>query len=190
MEARSEEKPRTVTHEVSEEPKLSVSVSYSGMKMDFSGQADEVMKSVNDFVSKSVPAFQLARKLVLNFSATELVEKFGEFVRLTPEGPKVWRENQDLSDKELVGLQLVAQRIGYETASLTGIRKDSMSLSEIQEAIALNSKSISSRLSELTKAGYVVRETSGDEARFRITTKGIDWLANTLLKKRGKAQPR
>jgi DNA-binding HxlR family transcriptional regulator len=61
-----------------------------------------------------------------------------------------------------------------------------MSLSEIQSATALNPKSVSSRLSELVKTGYVLRDNTknGIEAvLYRITTLGIHWLNSALSKK-------
>ena len=51
----------------------------------------------------------------MNFSTKDLVDKFKDYVKITPEGPRVWNQERKLSDKELVGLQLVAQRIASET---------------------------------------------------------------------------
>jgi len=65
-----------------------------------------------------------------------------------------------------------------------------MQASEIQSSTSLNPKSASSRLSELVKAGHVVRFTIKDEIGsqtvYRITTTGIHWL-NSIVVKRTRA---
>jgi DNA-binding MarR family transcriptional regulator len=94
--------------------------------------------------------------LSMNFGTRDVIEKFKDYVRITPEGPRVWSQERKFSDKELVGLQLVAQRIASETG---GGVLPSLTLSSLQEATSLNPKSLSSRLSEMSKAGYVSKET-------------------------------
>ena len=116
----------------------------------------------------------------MNFSTRILVEKFKDFVRMTPEGPRVLAEGAKLSDKEIVALQLVAQRIASETSEGSS---QWLSLTTIQEATSLNPKSVSSRLSEMAKAGYVTKQTVDDKSQFRISTIGVDWLSNLLSKK-------
>jgi predicted transcriptional regulator len=87
-----------------------------------------------------------------------------------------------LSDKQFVALQLVASRILKE---LGKSNTDGMSLSQIQFATALNPKSVSSRLSELVKSGFVLRNNTNDglDTLFIITTSGIYWLKQMLSKK-------
>ena len=164
----------------SSETRLSVSVSLGDMKADFSGSPEVVLQSVNSFISKQIPELDLAKRLSMNFSAKDLVDKFRDFVRITPEGPRIWNQERKLSDKELVALQLVAQKISAETRA--GISA-SMTLASLQEATSLNPKSISSRLSEMTKAGYVSRDVIEDKTQFRISTIGIEWLSGLLGKK-------
>src|ERR1700686_2543075 len=94
---------------------LNVIVSLGAAKAEFSGTPEIVLQSVNNFVSKNVPEINLARKLSMNFSTKDVVEKFQDFVRITPEGPRIWTQDGRLSDKEQVGLQLVAQRIAADT---------------------------------------------------------------------------
>ena len=79
-----------------------------------------------------------------------------------------------------MGLQLVAQRIASETKE--GVIP-LMSLASLQETTSLNPKSLSSRLSEMTKAGYVQREINDEKTQFKITTTGIEWLSSLLMKK-------
>jgi DNA-binding MarR family transcriptional regulator len=110
-------------------------------------------------------------------------------VKITPEGPRVIpelgdaREGMKLSDKEMVMLQLVASKIAKD---LGKVQNDGMQLSEIYNATSINPRSVSSRLSELVKAGYVSRENPKDDIDYviyKITTQGIHWL-NSVIRKR------
>ncbi|MDG6999497.1 MAG: hypothetical protein JRN15_10320 [Nitrososphaerota archaeon] len=160
--------------------RLVVTISMGDAKAEFSGSPEVVLQSVNSFILKQMPEIDLARKLSMNFSTKDLIEKFKEYVKITPEGPKIWSQERKFSDKELVGLQLVAQRIASQTRE--GVSQ-LMSLALLQETTSLNPKSLSSRLSEMTKSGYVLRETNDDKTQFKITTTGIEWLSGLLMKK-------
>jgi len=160
--------------------RLVVSVSLGETRAEFSGSPEIVLQSINSFISKTIPEIDLARKLTMNFSAKDLVEKFQNFVRITPEGPRVLSEQAKLSDKEVVGLQLVAQRIASETRSGSS---PWLTLFNLQERTSLVPKTLSSRLSELSKAGYVTKEIVDEKSQFKISTIGIDWLSKLLSKK-------
>ena len=159
---------------------LKVSIEMGDVKTEFSGSPESVLQSVNSFLAKSIPQLNLAQKLSASFSLSDLVDRFQEFIRITPEGPRVWSSDRKYSDKELIALQLVAQRISADSNS--GMSR-SMSLASLQELTSLNPKSLSSRLSELSKSGYVERETSDGGPSFKITTQGIDWLSGVMTKK-------
>lgn len=160
--------------------RLVVTVSLGDAKAEFSGTPEIVLQSMNNFISKSIPEIDLAKKVSMNFSTKDLIEKFKDFVRITPEGPRVLTGLVKLSDKEFVALQLVAQRIASETRVGTS---PWVNLATLQESTSLNPKSLSSRLSELAKVGYVAKETAEEKSQFKITTIGIDWLSTTLTKK-------
>ena len=154
-----------------------MSVNYGDLNVQFTGDASEVLRSVNEFLAKNIPSINLAQNLILNFTIKELIEKFHDYIRLTPEGPRVWLQNRKLSDKEIVALQLVGERIASESS---GPSNRLVTLARMQESTSLSPKSLSSRLSELTKSGHVVRESKGQEKGFRISTQGIEWLSKVL----------
>src|SRR6188472_3131707 len=168
---------------------INVSITIGDVRVEFNGSADSVLTSVISFISKQVPAIDLARKISLNYAATDLVEIYANLIKITPEGPRVIPDLDELgqkkiSDKEMVALQLIASKISKDIGK---IADDSMQASEIQSNTSLNPKSVSSRLSELVKAGHVVRATTkagnGSAVVYRITTSGIHWL-NSILAKR------
>lgn len=170
---------------MSQAENVNVTITVGDVKVEFSGSAEYVSASVMNFLSKQVPSIDLARKILLNYAAQELVETYALFIKITPEGPRVIPDSGNkLSDKDMVALQLVAARIAKELGRL---QDDSMQVSEIHSATALNPKSISSRISEMVKAGHVARDEK-EPSKYRITTAGIHWLNSTIAKKIRPAQ--
>ena len=168
-----------------EAPNLDVSVSLNGVTVQFHGSIENVLSSVTTFISKQVPNFELAGRISLNYSTPELIEQFGSYIKLTPEGPLIdpHTARMKLSDKQIVAIYLVAMKISKELG-----KSDSgkVTVSQIQAATALNPKSISSRLSELVKAGHVLKEVKKDTSQtgsFYINTAGIHWLVLSFDKK-------
>ena len=165
---------------MSSEKTLSLSVSYGDVKVDFSGPPDMVMRSLHEFVSKVVPNFDLARAITANYSLNEIIQMFKDYVRITPEGPRVWAQDKKLSDRDVILLQLVAARASHLSGKAD---TDAMAVSEIQQATGLYPKTISSRLSELTKQASVERIDAEGGGRYRISTVGIHTAQEQLTKK-------
>ena len=156
---------------------VNVIVAVGDVKVQFSGSAESVMASVMSFLSKQVPTMDLAKRISLNYAAQELVEAYSHLIKMTPEGPRVIPDSDvRLSDKDTVALQLVAARIAKD---LGRVQDDAMQVAEMHAATALNPKSISSRISEMVKAGYVARDEK-EPGKYRITTAGIHWLNSTI----------
>ena len=165
---------------MSSERELSVSVSYGDSSVEFSGSPEVVMRSLHEFVSKVIPNMDLARAISVNYSLNDLIQLFKEYVRITPEGPRVWTQDRKLSDRDVIMLQLVAARIASLSAKTAS---DAMGVGEIEAATGLYPKTISSRLSELTKSANVERVESDQGGRYRITTVGTNRLGEQLSKK-------
>ena len=170
---------------------VNVSIAVGDVKVQFNGSANSVITSVINFITKQIPTIDLAKKISLNYAVTELIDTFANLIKITPEGPRVIPNLEELgmkklSDKEIVALQLTASKIAKDIGKVSD---DAMQASEIQSATALNPKSVSSRLSELVKAGYIIRGNTKDGVAatvgYRITTSGIHWLSSNLAK-RGK----
>jgi len=163
---------------MSEPNKINVTITFGLLRTEFSGTPEEVVRLFNQFISQQMPQYDLAQKISVNFSLNDLMLAFSSFIRITPEGARIW--STDLSDKEMIALQLVASKIEYLMNRLTS---PNFSLQEIQGNTGLNSKSISSRISELVKANHVDRETGEKGVTHKITTVGIEWLSQQLKKK-------
>jgi hypothetical protein len=171
---------------------VNVTISIGDIRVQFNGSADSVISSVISFLTKQIPALDLANRISLDYTISELIQSYSDIIKITPEGPRIIPlldgvELRKFSDKQIVALQLVASRIAK---GLGKIEDDKLRMSDLQSTTGLKSKSISSRLSELVKVGYVQRDVVRDGSElpaYRITTAGISWL-NSMLAKRKKIQ--
>jgi hypothetical protein len=171
---------------------VNVVISIGDIRVQFNGSADSVMTSVISFLTKQIPILELANRISLNYTIAELIHSYSDIIKITPEGPRIISildgvEVRKLPDKQTVALQLVASRIAK---GLGKAEDDKLTMSDLQSMTGLKSKSISSRLSELVKLGYVQRDVMGDGGElpgYRITTTGINWL-NYMIAKRKKIQ--
>ena len=168
---------------------INVSIQFGDIKVQFNGEPENVPISVMNFLSKNIPEIDLARRISLNYSVPELINIYSPIIKITPEGPKILPDNVEIqnkkfSDKEIVMLYLLGSKIAFE---LGKISDKSSRISDIQSSTNLNPKSISSRLSELVKAGYVSRSVNKENQLelvvYGITTVGISWLNNIITKK-------
>ncbi len=179
-----------MTYKDSTKPEtIYVSIHFGDIKVQYSGEPENVVSSVMNFLSKNVPELSLAKKISLNYSVSELIDLYSPIIKITPEGPKIIPNNGDIlnkkfSDKEIVMLFLIGSKISFELGKTPD---KSSPIAEIQSSTNLNPKSISSRLSELVKAGYVnrntVKENQLELVVYGITTVGIAWLNNIITKK-------
>jgi DNA-binding transcriptional ArsR family regulator len=92
----------------------------------------------------------------------------------------LWIEDKRLSDRDVILLQLVASKASRLTGKGTS---DAMGVTEIQAATGLYPKTISSRLSELSKTAQVERVEGEGGGRYRISTLGVHRLNEQLSKK-------
>ena len=169
---------------------INVSITVGDVKVQFNGSAESVLASIINFITKHIPTIDLAKRISLNYAVTDLIDTYSNLIKITPEGPRVIISDlyelgiKKISDKEMVALQLLASKIAKDIGKISD---DAMQASEIQSTTALNPKSVSSRLSELVKAGYVVRDNIkdgiGPTVVYRITTSGIHWLTSTVIKR-------
>jgi hypothetical protein len=176
------------THNLEGDISVNVSIAVGDVRVEFKGSPESVMRSAIGFLAKQIPAIDLARKISLDYAVTELIDIYSNLIKITPDGPRVIPELDDaeakkLSDKDRVMLQLVASKIAKD---LSKIQNEGMHLSEIYNATSIKPKSVSSRLSELVKAGFVSRgnpEDDVDHVNYKITTQGIHWLNSVIGKK-------
>jgi hypothetical protein len=177
-----------ITQNSDEKANVNVSIKVGDITVEFSGSSDSVMRSAIGFLAKQIPAIDLAKRISLDYAVTDLIDTYANLIKITPEGPRVIPEHKStdakkLSDKEIIMLQLVASKIAKD---LGKVQTDGLEVAEICDSTSVNPRSVSSRLSELVKAGHVSRENptgETDSLIYRITTLGIHWLNSVIGKK-------
>ena len=88
---------------------MNVSIAVGDVRVEFKGSPESVMRSAIGFLSKQIPAIDLARKISLDYAVTELIDIYSNLIKITPDGPRVIPELDDaeakkLSDKDRVML--------------------------------------------------------------------------------------
>ncbi|HYG00207.1 MAG TPA: hypothetical protein VD815_08950 [Candidatus Saccharimonadales bacterium] len=178
-----------ISNDTNQNGVINVSIQFNEIKVQFSGEPENVLLSTIKFLAKNIPELQLAQKISLNYSVSELIDMYSSIIKITPEGPKVLPNlgeihNKKFSDKEIVMLFLLGSKIAFELGKTF---EKASPISDIQASTNLNPKSISSRLSELVKVGYVTKsvnkETQTESVVYAITTIGIKWLNDIIAKK-------
>jgi hypothetical protein len=211
-------------NQVSLEENVSVSITTQSTNAQFKGPLQSVIKSTLDFFIKQFPEVDLARKISLDYDTNFLSKKYAKLIKISTEAVQVlvepeasstdimeetspnelnFKDVKVLGDesktkldskwsiKEFIALELVASRIAK---GLGIIQDEGMKISDIESATKANPKSVTSRLSEMIKSGYVIKDIKfGQESVaegkeepstiYRITTVGIHWLNNIIDKK-------
>lgn len=123
----------------------------------FSGTPEQVLKSTIRFLSESLPAFSIAKKISLNFpSAEELVDLLGEDVKIS--GKEIVFLKRPSDAAEGIRRALIAARISFDLGETD---TPALSIKEISRITSIAEKTINNNLTELVKAGGVERVSKG-----------------------------
>ena len=145
---------------------VTVHISYQETEQTFTGDANQVWKSINRFFSEMIPALQTVKKALLTVDLESLIENGKNVIAIASEGPVLLVSRQKLTDSETLTLQLLAYYIGNKL----GQSKDYLTKEELQAGLGKNAKITSTRLGELCREGLA---TKTEEGNYRITTLGI-----------------
>ena len=104
---------------------INISIQYGDIRVNYSGDPENVASSVMNFLSKNIPEIELARRISLNYSISELIDLYSPIIKITPEGPKILPDNGEIqskkfSDKEIVMLYLLGSKIAFELGKQSG----------------------------------------------------------------------
>lgn len=162
---------------VSEEEKVEMLLRYRGMEIKLTGSSNEVTKAFLEFMSKMLPSFEVANRLVMNVDLDRLVRELEGIVALTPEGIIVMTPRDSLGERETILLYLLKTNLGHQLGKL---EEDSLSLADILTETGGKPSTTAARLSELVNQGWVDRVGRG---KYRITTFGVRSFQETVLPK-------
>lgn len=137
------------------------------MEIEFEGGYEEVWKSINKFFSEAYPALEVARKLAGAVDVIELAKKLEGFVEFRDGRIVIMKE---MDAKRRILLCLAAAYVGRRLGLFD---KEYLAPREIAAYAGLDERVARARLSELRKAGLVVK---ADEGLYSFTSSSIGEL--------------
>ena len=135
--------------------KVKVLIKHDDTEVEFEGDYEEVWRSVNKYLSEAYPAIEAVKKLKGLVDVADLAEKLKGLVEFR-EGRIVILGEMEAKRKIL--LCLAAAYVGK---ALGLFEKDKLTPKEIARYTGLNEKVTRARLSELRKAGLVIKSDEG-----------------------------
>ena len=160
--------------EVERSDQISVHVKYGELEQTFTGNVNDVWVSVNKFFSEMVPAFDVARKVMLTVDLAELIDDVKDAIAIAPEGVEVLVPKEKLTDSETLQFYLLGAYVAYRMGKQVS---DTMTKEELQMKLGKTPKITSTRLSELVKEGNVVKT---EEGNYKLATVAIKKLQQEL----------
>jgi hypothetical protein len=160
---------------LSEDRRVTVHVKHGDVEQTFSGSVEDVWLSVNKFFKELVPAFDVAKKLMLNVDLQKLASDCAGIIAFSVEGANVLVSRSKLTDNEVLGLLLLAGYVGFRLGKL---ESDGVSRDELQARLGKGGKIVSTRLGELVKGEIAVK--TADE-KYRMTTFGVVQMQKEIL---------
>lgn len=152
---------------------IKVRVSFQGGELEFSGSAEQVLRSLIKFISDVYPAFSLVRNLTLSLDLEEVSKGLKDIIAIHPE-PTVLVDMKKLTIYEGCLLVLIVKYLAYMFGKSDSA---SLSLEEISSRLGKTKSSISARLSEL-QSGYLVEKVERGE--YRVTSKGLKYFISEV----------
>ncbi len=147
--------------------KIHALIKYRDIEHQFSAEPQEAWLLLTKFFKEIVPSFEIAQKLQFNVDLKELAQDLAGIVAFSIECPNLLVPKTKLTDNEALLVLLTAYNLGYR---LGLFNSDSVSKETLQAKIGKNGKITSTRLGELSKNEWAIRDTND---KFKITTFGI-----------------
>jgi predicted transcriptional regulator len=157
----------------SEVKQIKVLIDANGLRYEASGTAEEMIPQVLQFLSRAVPTYDLARKLLYITDIANLADKIADYAKMTNTGQLLLTKNNLSADKSILVILFMAH-----LASKTAKREsDQLSIEEIASGVGKASKTIRNVIVELQRGGLIERAERGS---YKITAKGLMQLETSL----------
>lgn len=158
---------------MSRQPKMRVHIEFEGLRQDFEGSADEVLKAIITLLSRTYPTFEVARRLMFTPDLVRLSESLVGVVQIAPEG-LLLTVDHDLPTDEAICLTLLGV---YAASGLGKMDKDSMSPKELSKTTGKALRTVSNQLAWMVDEGLVRRVGRGE---YQIGSPGIKRAEETI----------
>lgn len=153
------------------EHEIKVTIRYQDIEAQFTGEPREVYIQVLKFMEKVIPTYTLASKIILEIELEEIFEKLSDNIAYSSDEGIVFLKNlADLPSQDAILFLALKNHIEYKI----GRREDpAISITDFSKNLQKKEKTISGRLSELIKQGFLKRLDRGD---YVITVTGVKYL--------------
>ncbi len=151
---------------MNEKGKVRAHLEFGGAKVDFEGDADQVLKSILRFLSQVYPSIRAFQKIVYTPDLIKIADEIAGLMEITSDGPII-NPNINLSAKNAICLVLLGAYMGNKIGKL---QKETLSTSELSRFTGKAKKTVSNELPKLVDKGLVEKVAEGE---YKITQLGI-----------------
>lgn len=152
---------------------IKVQIDVGSAHFESSGSADEIVPQILQFVSHTIPTYDLASRLIYVPDLAGLADRVSEFAKMTADSQLLLTKNNLPADKSIPIVLFMA----HLASKFAKRPNDSLDIEEIATAVSKAPKTIRNTLVNMQKAGLIERT---DRGNYRITQKGLMQLEKTL----------
>ena len=152
---------------------VKVQIDIDGVHFESSGSAEELVPQILQFVSKTIPTYDIARNLIYVPDLADLADRVSEVAKLTNDNQLLLTKNTLPADKSISIVLFMAHLASKFAKRPT----DTLNTEEIATAVSKATKTIRNTIVNMQKAGLIERT---DRGSYRITQKGLMELENSL----------
>ncbi|HUO41463.1 MAG TPA: hypothetical protein VMU35_00690 [Methylomirabilota bacterium] len=152
---------------------VKVQIDVGSVHFESSGSAEEIVPEILQFVSRTIPTYDLASRLIYVPDLAGLADRVSEFAKMTGDNQLLLTKNNLAADKSISIVLFMAHLASKFAKRPT----DSLNIEEIATAVSKAPKTIRNTIVNMQKAGLIGRS---DRGNYRITQKGLMQLENFL----------
>lgn len=151
---------------MSEQKNLTVELQLGELKHTATGTAEEVLKEVIAFMSRVIPNYDAASKLLYTPEYGRMIDSLSKILRIAPDG-QVLLLRDDLPAEKAITAVLLGAHVSNKFQKRPS---DELYAEEIARSVGKALKTVRNTIAELQKQGLIERAARGT---YRIATAGI-----------------
>lgn len=151
---------------MSGEKNLTVELEFGELRHSASGTPDQVLQEVMAFVSRVIPAYDAASRLLYTPEHGKLIDSLSRIVKIAPDG-QVLLLREDLPAEKAITAVLLGAHVSSKFQKRAS---DELYAEEIARSVGKALKTVRNTIAELQKQGLIERAARGT---YRIATAGI-----------------
>ena len=163
---------------MSEEKTLTVELQFGEIKHTAKGPPEAVLRELIAFISRSIPAYDAASKLIYLPDYDKMINSLSTVLRIAPDGQILLLRNDLPAEKSIIAVLLGA----FISSKFQKRSGDELYAEEIARSVGKALKTVRNTIAELQKQGLIERAARGT---YRIATAGIMKMEQELSAQEG-----